>query len=74
MLYYVTLLFQSFLLYAASGHHLAVSQAVHFLCDAQGLVHEAVGQQVELILGIIGLPQGLPKWQSFLFGTLFVNV
>ncbi len=51
MLYYVTLLFQSFLLYAASGHHLAVSQAVRFLCDAQRLVHETVWQQVELILG-----------------------
>jgi len=40
MLYYVTLLFQSILLYAASGHHLAVSQAVHFLCDGQSLVDE----------------------------------
>ena len=51
MLYYVTLLFQAFLLYAASGHQLAFSQAAHFLCDAQRLVHEAVWQQVELILG-----------------------
>jgi len=40
MLYYVTLLFQSILLYAASGHHLAVSQAIHFLCDGQSLVDE----------------------------------
>ncbi len=40
MLYYVTLLFQSILLYAASGHHLAVSQAVHFLDDGEGLVDE----------------------------------
>ncbi len=40
MLYYVTLLFQSILLYAASGYHLAVSQAVHFLGDGEGLVDE----------------------------------
>ena len=30
---------------------LRIVRAVHFLCDAQRLVHEAVWQQVELILG-----------------------